>query len=190
MFVEARPGTNQQRAGTASGKRTAATAGRGNSARNIRLGSASMFALGDPTAPLFHTSRLNPLQFASKPGVSKILFLYLYYHEGDVKKALDLCDAVLEVNKGDASWWWNTQKGRCLIALGNAREAEQYLKISINLFPGHPDTVLLTARAYCRIDQPIAALDICAEALKRLPNDISLLKQQVFIYFILLFFIY
>ena len=131
----------QQRAGTSLGRRTA-TASRLNSARNIRLGSASTFLLGDPTGPLFHTSRLNPAQFASKPGLSKILFLYLYYHEGDIKKALDLCDAVLELKKGEAGWWWNTQKGRCLINLGNAREAEQFLKISINLFPGHPGELL------------------------------------------------
>lgn len=158
------------------GNRTALGTGRINSARNIRLGSASMFALGDPTGPLFHTSRLNPAKFAHKPSVAKILFQYLYYHEGDVKKALDLCDAVLD-NKNEISWWWYTQKGRCLIAIGNARESENFLKLSMNIIP-HPDTILLLARAYCRIDQPIQAIDVCNAGLQKLPNDTSLLKQQ------------
>lgn len=82
----ARPGTIQQRAGTSSlsGNRTALQSGRVNTARNIRLGSASIFALADNT---FNMSRLNPSVFASKPTVAKILFQFLYYHEGDVKKA-------------------------------------------------------------------------------------------------------
>jgi hypothetical protein len=109
-----RPGTIQQRAGTSSltGNRTALQTGRLNTARNIRLGSASIFALADNT---FNMSRLNPSVFASKPTVAKILFQFLYYHEGDVKKALDLCSAVMELNKTEAGWWWLTQKGLILI---------------------------------------------------------------------------
>lgn len=104
-----RPGTIQQRAGTSSGNRTALlTSGRLSTARNIRLGSASIFALSDST---FNMSRLNPTIFATKPAVAKVLFQYLYYHEGDVKKALDLCNAVMELNKIEAGWWWHTQKG-------------------------------------------------------------------------------
>lgn len=104
-----RPGTIQQRAGTSSGNRTALlTSGRLSTARNIRLGSASIFALSDNT---FNMSRLNPTIFATKPTVAKVLFQYLYYHEGDVKKALDLCNAVMELNKLEAGWWWHTQKG-------------------------------------------------------------------------------
>lgn len=36
----------------------------------------------------------------------------------------------------------------------------------------------MKARAYCRIDQPLAALEVCNGGLEKLPNDISLLKQQ------------
>jgi tetratricopeptide repeat protein 8 len=106
----ARPGTMQQRAGTSSltGNRTALATGRVNTARNIRLGSASIFNLGDNT---FNMSRLNPSIFAAKPAVAKILFQYLYYCEGDIKKALDLCNAVMELNKTEAGWYWYTQKG-------------------------------------------------------------------------------
>lgn len=106
----ARPGTMQQRAGTSSltGNRSALATGRVNTARNIRLGSASIFNLGDNT---FNMSRLNPSLFAAKPAVAKILFQYLYYSEGDIKKSLDLCNAVMELNKTEAGWFWYTQKG-------------------------------------------------------------------------------
>lgn len=81
----ARPGTVQQRAGTSSlsGNRTALQTGRVNTARNIRLGSASIFTLNDNNT--FNMSRLNPSVFATKSTVAKILFQFLYYHEGDVK---------------------------------------------------------------------------------------------------------
>lgn len=47
-----------QRPGTSMKSRTALrTSGRIDSARNIRLGSATMFALGDPAGPLFQASR-------------------------------------------------------------------------------------------------------------------------------------
>jgi len=115
-----RPGTMQQRAGTSSlsGNRTALQTGRINTARNIRLGSASIFALSADNNT-FNMSRLNPAVFASKPTVAKVLFQFLYYHEGDVKKALDLCNAVLELNKTEAGWWWHTQKGKLPFDINN-----------------------------------------------------------------------
>lgn len=127
-----RPGTIQQRAGTSSltGNRTALQTGRLNTARNIRLGSASIFALADNT---FNMSRLNPSVFASKPTVAKILFQFLYYHEGDVKKALDLCSAVIE-NKTEAGWWWLTQKGLILITFERFAKCTFYFSPLLPLF--------------------------------------------------------
>lgn len=71
-----------------------------DSARNIRLGSATMFALGDPAGPLFNASRLNPANFINKP-VAKPLFQFLYYHDGDVRKALDLCKTIVDRRQGE-----------------------------------------------------------------------------------------
>lgn len=131
-----------QRPGTSMKSRTALRTGtRSDSARNIRLGSATMYALGDSTAPLFQASRLNPANFVDKP-IAKPLFEFLYYHEGDVRKALDLCKTIVDRRHGEVSWWWNTQIGRCYIALGNPRSAEKYLRTSIERFP-HVDTALL-----------------------------------------------
>ncbi|XP_058060381.1 tetratricopeptide repeat protein 8 [Anopheles bellator] len=186
-----RPGTlSLQRPGSTLGNRTAPrtasrTAGTaGGSARQMRLGSASMFAAGDPTGPLFHISRLHPDKYASKDALSKPLFQYLYYHEGDIRKAMALCDAVLNRRSVDeatadtvSGWWWNTQKGRCLIATGSPREAEPYLRAALQDLQ-HPDVVLLLARIYLKIDQPTAALEVCRQGLERLPNEITLLTQQ------------
>lgn len=152
------------------------TGSRTGSAINIRLGSASMFALGDPTGPMFHSSRLHPSKYADKPS-ARALFQFLYYHEGDIRKALDLCEAV-SIHKGALTgWWWNTQKARCYLALGSPRNAELPLRNALMNSP-HPDTVLLLARAYVKIDQPLAAMEVCRAALDKLPGETSLLIQQ------------
>lgn len=175
---QSRLGTTSLRAGTSMKSRTALKTGgsRIDSARNIRLGSATMFALGDPTGPLFQASRLNPTNYINKP-VAKPLFQFLYYHEDDIRKALDLCKTIIDQRYEDVSWWWLTQIGRCYIALGNPRSAEKYLRISLNRLP-HVDTSLLLARVYIKIDQPLASIDILANALEKSPDDISLLTQQ------------
>ncbi|XP_055542257.1 tetratricopeptide repeat protein 8 isoform X2 [Wyeomyia smithii] len=174
-----RPGTlSLQRPGSTLGNKTALKTSRtAGSARNIRLGSASMFAVGDPTGPLFHISRLHPEKYAEKEHLSKPLFQYLYYHEGDIRKAMGLCDAVLKLKQSAAGWWWNTQKARCLITTGSPREAEQYLNTALAEIY-HQDTVLLLARIYIKIDQPTAALEVCKTALEKLPNDVTILTQQ------------
>lgn len=165
-----------QRPGSSMKSRTALRTGtRTGTARNIRLGSATMFALGDPTGPLFQSSQLNPSKYVDKP-VAKALFQFLYYHEGDIRKALDLCKAVME-KQPNVSWWWNTQAGRCHIALGKPRDAEKFLRISLTQF-SHPDSALLLARVYVRIDQPLAAMDILNSALDKLPGEVALLTQQ------------
>lgn len=158
-------------------KSRSGTGTRSGSARNIRLGSASMFALGDPTSDLFQSSKLNPRKFADQDSVAKLLFQFLYYHEGDIRKALELCEAVAEHKKKLTTWWWNTQRGRCHITIGKPRDAEIFLKQSFIQFP-HPDTALLLARVYVRIDQPLAALETLDAALEKLPNDVGILTQQ------------
>lgn len=166
-----------QRPGSSMKSRTALRTGtRSGSARNIRLGSASMFAFGDPSASLFQSSRLNPVQYIQKPS-AKTLFQFLYYHEGDTRKALDLCKALAENRKNDMSWWWSTQIGRCYISLGNPRAAEQPLRLSMRKFP-HTDTALLLARVYLKIDQPLPAIDVLSSVLTIFPNEVALLTQQ------------
>ncbi|GAB0089111.1 tetratricopeptide repeat protein 8 [Sergentomyia squamirostris] len=175
----ARPGTmGQTRPGSSMISRTAPRTGsRSGTARNIRLGSASIFTRHDPAGPLVDVARLNPNLFAAKKTVTPVLFSYLYYHEGDVRKALELCDAATSERNRPSDWWWNMQKGRCLLTLGNPRKAEQFLRTSLS-HSAHPDVVLLLARVYLKIDQPIAALEVCRAALDKLPGEVSLLTQQ------------
>lgn len=175
--MQSRPGTMSQRPGSSLKSRSGGTGTRSGSARNIRLGSASMFALGDPTSDLFQSSKLNPRKFADQDSVAKLLFQFLYYHEGDIRKALELCEAVAEHKRNRTSWWWHTQRGRCHITMGKPRDAELHLKQSLAQFP-HPDTALLLARVYVRIDQPLAALETLDAALEKLPNDVGILTQQ------------
>lgn len=155
---------------------------RTGTARSIRLGSASMFAFADPTGPLLPLSQFNPKVYAQKPNAG-VIFKYLYYHEGDLKKARDLCKAVIEHRAHRFSpelWWWQQQLSRCHIAMGHSKDAEQLLRNSLAL-AAHPDTVLLLARVYIKLDQPEAALEICRGALssnQKFANDIDLMTQQ------------
>lgn len=75
------------------------------------------------------------------------------------------------------SWWWHTQIGRCYIALGNPRSAEKYLRDSLQKC-AHIDTALLLARVYVKIDQPLAAIDILENSLKKFPGEVSLMTHQ------------
>lgn len=176
-----RPGTFQERPGTSRlGNKTArlaTAASRQNSALNIRLGSASMYAFGDPSGPMIHMSRFHAAQYADKNSVTKPLFMYLYYHEGDVAKALQLCDAVINSRKISPGWWWHTQKGRCLLAQSKPKLAEEHLKLSLSQMP-HPDTALLLSRCYTKMGKPEEALTVLDGALQRLPNETSILTQQ------------
>lgn len=182
---QARPGTVSHRPGSSLQTRTGtAGGGRLGTARNVRLGSATMYSLGDPTADTFQTSRLDPQKFAPKAALSMVLFGYLYYHEGDVRKALALCEAVDTLRTANnpaavtpSTWWWLMQRGRCHLALGDPRDAERPLRNAFGMFP-HPETALLLARVYARLDQPLAALEALDVALERLPHDVSLLTQQ------------
>lgn len=136
-----------------------------------------MYALGDLTGDTFHTSRLDPQRFVSNLGRATVLFGYLFYHEGDVRKALALCEAIAAARPLDCSWWWNMQRGRCHIALGRPRDAERPLRQALAQC-AHPEAALLLARVYARLDQPLAALEALDGALERLPGDVSLLQQQ------------
>lgn len=132
--------------------------------------------MGDPTASLFDVSKLNFAKFASKP-VAKSLFLYLYYQDGDTRKALELCKVCLENQQNAKSWWWQMQTGRCYVSLRSPRNAEKFLRISFGIFPC-AESALLLARVYVQTDQPLAAIDVLNKGLQKYPDEISLLTQQ------------
>lgn len=135
-----------------------------------------MFSFGDPTSNLFDVSKMNFSKFVNKP-VAKSLFIYLYYHECDIRKALEFCKVIIDNQQHSRSWWWNTQTGRCYVALRTPRSAEKFLRESFTLFPT-TESALLLARVYVQIDQPLAAIDVLNKALQKYPDEISLLTQQ------------
>lgn len=135
-----------------------------------------MFSFGDPTSNLFDASKINFNKFVNKP-VAKSLFKFLYYHDCDIRKALEFCKIIIDHQQNTKSWWWNTQTGRCYLALCSPRSAEKYLRISFATFPC-TETAMLLARVYAQIDQPLAAIDVLNMALQKYPDEVSLLTQQ------------
>lgn len=178
--IQARPGTFGLNTATGSlMNRTAAglrTSLRTSSSRSLRLGSATMFACGDPTAVLFDVSKMNFAKFANKP-VAKSLFTYLYYQECDIRKALEFCKVCIDHQQCAKSWWWNMQMGRCYVSMRSPRNAEKFLRTSFDIF-SCSETALLLARVYVQTDQPLAAIDVLNKSLLKYPDEISLLTQQ------------
>uniref|UniRef100_A0A1I8M8M6 Uncharacterized protein n=1 Tax=Musca domestica TaxID=7370 RepID=A0A1I8M8M6_MUSDO len=184
----ARPGTSGlSRPGSSMGGRPASRCG---TASRVRATSAAAFTIGDATAPLYQASRLNPTIYAERKVLVKALFQFLYYHEADVLKAYSLCEAVMEVHKqkrgSSASlrslascdeWWWQQQMGRCLLALKYPRKAETYLQQSLTNFQ-HPDTYILLARLYQRLDQLEQAMVLIQSAVDRHPFDVTFRIEQ------------
>lgn len=172
-----RPGTTTSRPGTGLGRPPT----RCGTARRVRMTSAAAFGIGDKTASFFQAARLNPTIYAERPTVTKALFLFLFYHEGDVEKAYTFCDAVEKVNKGNTDWWWDQQLGRCLLALNKPRKAEEYLLKAKEAFK-HPDTVILLSKVYLKLEEPLEGLKVLDEALSQSPNDVCLLIHKGRIY--------
>ena len=187
-YLQARPGTSGlSRPGSSLGSRPASRCG---TASRVRASSAAAFNIGDATAPLYQASRLNPTIYAERKVLVKALFQFLYYHEADVLKAYSLCEAVMEVHKqkrgSSASlrslancdeWWWQQQMGRCLLALKYPRKAETYLHMSLNNFP-HPDTYILLARLYQRLEQLDRAMNLIQSAVDKHPFDVTFRIEQ------------
>ncbi len=71
---------------------------------------ASMLSSAD--GPFVNVSRLNLNKYAANQALARPLFEYLFYHDGDVRTALQLAAlATQAVNFQD--WWWKVQLGKC-----------------------------------------------------------------------------
>ncbi|XP_063983005.1 tetratricopeptide repeat protein 8 [Diachasmimorpha longicaudata] len=144
------------------------------SGRAVRLGTASM--VSEPDGPFIQLSRLNISKYASKPGIAKPLFEYIYYHEHDARSALDLAvQATQACHFND--WWWKVQLGKCYYTLGLVRDAEQQFKSALKDCKT-VETILRLIRVYVRLDQPLAALDLCKRGLEYYPNDVTILTEM------------
>lgn len=119
----------------------------GQSARAIRLGTAAMYSQKE--GPFIQVSRLNIAKYAKNQVLAKPLFEYLFYHEGDVRNAMELAvQATQFVEFQD--WWWKVQLSKCYIALNLIRDAEQQLRSALKQHY-HVETFIRLTRIYLRM---------------------------------------
>jgi hypothetical protein len=80
-----------------------------SSGRFVRLGTASMLSSPDQ---FINLARLDFQKYAKAPNLSKPLFEYIFYHENDMRNALQLAAAATEEAQFK-DWWWKIQLGKC-----------------------------------------------------------------------------
>jgi tetratricopeptide repeat protein 8 len=115
-----RPGTSSNRPGTMEqaikAPRTAHTARpvTSSSGRFVRLGTASM--LSSPDGQFLNLARFDFHKYAQLPSLAKPLFEYIFYHENDMRNALQLAALATEASQFK-DWWWKVQLGKCYYRL-------------------------------------------------------------------------
>ena len=57
-------------------------------------------------------SRLNFSKYAETQNLAKPLFEYIFYHENDIRNALQLASLATEMCQFN-DWWWKIQLGKC-----------------------------------------------------------------------------
>lgn len=142
----ARPGT-QARPGSALDRLKTARPATNQSARAIRLGTAAMLTQKD--GPFIQVARLNIGKYAKNPCLAKPLFEYLFYHEGDVRSAMELAVQATQFCEFK-DWWWKVQLAKCYVSLNLIREAEQQLRSASKQHYNVENFIRLT-RIYLRL---------------------------------------
>ncbi|XP_022918542.1 tetratricopeptide repeat protein 8 [Onthophagus taurus] len=172
-----RPNT-QNRPGSALDRLKTARPLTSQSARSIRLGTAVM--LSSKSGPFIQISRLNITKHAKDKNLSKPLFEYLYYHEGNVQVAMDLAVQATQFCEFK-DWWWKVQLAKCYCSLNLIRDAEQQLRSALKQHY-HIETFIRLTRIYIRLDQPLSAQDVCKSGLEIFPNNVSILTEIARLY--------
>ncbi|RZC00554.1 tetratricopeptide repeat protein 8, partial [Asbolus verrucosus] len=166
----ARPGT-QMRPGSALDRLKTARPVTSQSARAIRLGTAAMYSQKE--GPFIQISRLNIAKYAKNQCLSKPLFEYLFYHEGDVRNAMELAVQATQFCEFQ-DWWWKVQLAKCYIVLNLIRDAEQQMRSALKQHH-HVETFIRLTRIYLR-------LEICKAGLEIFPNDVSIMTELARLY--------
>ncbi|KAG6464732.1 hypothetical protein O3G_MSEX014691 [Manduca sexta] len=107
---------------------------------------------------------------------AKTFFEYVFYCEGDVRKAMDVAFQALKT--GDATdWWWNFSLARCYNALGMYRSTEESLRQALKQNK-HISIYLRLVAMYVGLNQPLSALEICKQGLSVFHGYTPLLLEQ------------
>lgn len=64
------------------------------------------------------------------------------------------------------------QLGKCYYTLGLVRDAEEQFKSALKEHK-NIDIIIRLIRVFIRLDQPLAALDLCKRGLEYFPNDVG-----------------
>lgn len=88
-------------------------------------------------------------------------------------KALDLAVQAIQGTQ-NKDWWWKVQLGKCYYTLGLVRESEQQFRSALKDCK-HIETFVRLIRVYIKLDQPLAALDVCKSGLDVFPNDVNIM---------------
>ncbi|CAB3366044.1 Hypothetical predicted protein [Cloeon dipterum] len=135
-----------------------------------RIGTSSIMT--EAGGPFIQLSKLNFAKYAAQPSVGKPLFEYIYYCENDIQRALEF--AVQGTQKSNfKDWWWKLQLGRCYLRIGLLRDAEQQLRSSLRDTPSII-ALLMLARVYTRMDQPLTAIQVCQSGMEYFPKETAL----------------
>lgn len=94
-------------------------------------------------------SRLNLAKYAKDSCISKPLFEYIFYHEGDIRSAMEMAVQATQSSEFK-DWWWKVQLAKCYMALNLVREAEQQLRSAIKQ-QYHVDTFIRLIRVYMKL---------------------------------------
>ncbi|OQR71248.1 tetratricopeptide repeat protein 8-like [Tropilaelaps mercedesae] len=140
-------------------------------ARYVRMGTASM--LSQVGQPFINVARLNISKYGQKPALAKALFNYIYYHENEIRHALELAAQATQSCKFE-DWWWKLQLGKCYYRLAMFRDAEKQFR-SANTQQPMVETALWLGKLFIRLDQPLAALELYRMSLESFSNDTLLL---------------
>lgn len=152
-----RPATSSNRMQTASGRLLTASGGM------ARLGTAAL--ISESAGGLFiNPDKLNLQEYAKRPWASRVLFEYLFYSLGNVRKALELASHAIQFHEYK-DHWWKLQIGKCYYRLGMLRDSERHLKSSLKDLD-HPLTYLHLTKTYMRLDQPIPTINLLKEAFE------------------------
>lgn len=125
-----RPGTQSGRPGSALERLRTSRGATGQSARAIRLGTAAMLTQKDGNVkhtftgqkwlnlmfkgPFIQVSRLNLSKYAKNKSLNKPLFEYLFYHEGDVRNAMELAVLATQACEFKVGNWGFLFKSVCI----------------------------------------------------------------------------
>lgn len=179
-----RPLTGVVRPGTQSGKagsmeqaiktpRTAHTARPVTSAsgRFVRLGTASMLSTD---GQFINLARLDFSKYSQKPALAKPLFEYIFYHENDMRNALQIAALATEAC-AFKDWWWKIQLGKTYYRLGLFRDAEKQYSSAVKQQPTI-DNYLYLSKIFVKLDQPLNAITKLKEANEKFPYEPTILQ--------------